>query len=916
MGKEVLDNAFKGYNACLFAYGQTGSGKSFSIVGTDTNPGILPRVCESIFQRQEEIKHNTTEAKVEFTVTVGMIEIYNEKVFDLYTNPTKRTKEGLKIRETPSKGVYVGDLTTTEVFSYKQLQKEIDKCTEHRTIGATNMNQTSSRAHTITMISITQVFYSEDGKPKNRLNPVVNIIDLAGSERSEKTGATGDRLQEGCNINKGLMVLGRVISQLAEQAAGKNKGKPIPYRESNLTRILQTALGGNSKTSMIAAISPAADNYEETLGTLRYADQVKKIKNNAVINETPQDKLIRELKDENERLKQLLQNNHGENIKLNEDNLTEDDAKKQLLAQQDILKQMEQSYEERLRIAKTKNAGEVNTYKINTIHLSNLNEDDQLNMKVKLPLIKGTNIVGKPNPMQKPNIPINGLGVVKNHCQIVYDAGIFLIANDDYVRTKVFVNGKQIMTVDKVELFHEDRILFGSYNYFILIDPSKQLNPSYTWEFAAKEVNGDAIKGLADGGVVRDKKEDIEARFKEENETIKAKMQEQLDVIKSQKDNLEKQMQEKLGKVGIAAMGTEELDKLKEQLRKEMIEKKLKLQEEEKELKKAEEEQLRKSQRKKAEEEMKLKSLRDIEEVLMQAIPQLNEVNEMCLQMGRIKYRYEPIITTEITPQGFHISKVSIKAFPDYSEKAFSLLPYNDFSDIYYKIKDKFEEFESNLSQGNVEQQNTESDATVFGISVKEDWTLIGNAYIYLEALGNLLEVKNDTISIIDAKGLKNGIMHYSLIPKYFEEKREQNLLEYNTVNDLDSKRIQVILQIHSLNGLPSKLSGCVYCKYNWIDETVALFETEKTKSKTQNPEINYEYDHSLFLSRYVIDHLYESSLVIKVYGRFAEMQIEQKPNQKADGKAKTDKPKQMERTEQMIPAEERIRKLIEENEK
>ena len=310
MGKEVLDNAFKGYNACLFAYGQTGSGKSYSIVGgADSNPGILPRVCEAIFKRKEEANQNSAQ-KIDVTVKVGMIEIYNEKVYDLYIDPSKRTKEGYKVREDPKKGVYVEGLKTTEVQSYKQLQNEIDKCTEHRTIGATNMNATSSRAHTITMMSITQIFYDESGKPKNRLDPTVNIIDLAGSERSDKTGATGERLQEGCNINKGLMVLGRVISLLADHAIGKNKQNQVPYRESNLTRILQTALGGNSKTSMIAAISPAADNYEETLSTLRYADQVKKIKNAATINETAQDKLIRELREENEKLKRMLQGAH------------------------------------------------------------------------------------------------------------------------------------------------------------------------------------------------------------------------------------------------------------------------------------------------------------------------------------------------------------------------------------------------------------------------------------------------------------------------------------------------------------------------------------------------------------------------------------------------------------------------------
>jgi len=132
------------------------------------------------------------------------------------------------------------------------------------------------------------------------------LVDLAGSEKAEQTGATGDRLKEGCAINKSLTCLGQVISVLADKAMGKGKNQVVPYRDSALTRMLQNALGGNSKTIMICALSPADTNYEETLGTLRYADRAKKIQNKATVNESPQDKMIRELKEENERLKKQL----------------------------------------------------------------------------------------------------------------------------------------------------------------------------------------------------------------------------------------------------------------------------------------------------------------------------------------------------------------------------------------------------------------------------------------------------------------------------------------------------------------------------------------------------------------------------------------------------------------------------------
>jgi hypothetical protein len=136
-------------------------------------------------------------------------------------------------------------------------------------------------------------------------------VDLAGSEKAEQTGATGDRLKEGCAINKSLTCLGNVISVLADKAMGKGKNLVVPYRDSALTRMLQNALGGNSKTIMICALSPADTNYEETLSTLRYADRAKKIQNKAVVNESPQDKLIRELKEENERLKKELASKGG-----------------------------------------------------------------------------------------------------------------------------------------------------------------------------------------------------------------------------------------------------------------------------------------------------------------------------------------------------------------------------------------------------------------------------------------------------------------------------------------------------------------------------------------------------------------------------------------------------------------------------
>lgn len=180
----------------------------------------------------------------------------------------------------------------------------MDESYQNRTIGSTEMNATSSRAHTIVTIEFKQV--SLEGKMKNEKTSVINLVDLAGSERASSTGATGDRFIESVNINKSLLILGTVINALADKAMGK-KGTLPPYRDSALTRILQNALGGNSKTVMICALSPALINFDETLSTLRYADRAKKIQNKATINESEQDKVVRLLKEENLDLKKMIE---------------------------------------------------------------------------------------------------------------------------------------------------------------------------------------------------------------------------------------------------------------------------------------------------------------------------------------------------------------------------------------------------------------------------------------------------------------------------------------------------------------------------------------------------------------------------------------------------------------------------------
>ena len=303
LGNELLQNSVQGYNCCLFAYGQTGSGKSYSIFGYGNNQGVVPMICEKMFNGGALIK----DEKHEFSVNISMLEIYNEKIQDLLVEVKKRPRYGLKVHENPKIGVFVKGLSRYSVNSYEEIEKVIGMGNKNKTIGATLMNDTSSRSHTVIKIEVHQ---KEKGLIKTiEKNSIINLVDLAGSEKVGKTGATGDRLKEACSINKSLMTLGIVIKQLVKKQSGKKT--IISYRNSVLTRMLQSALGGNSKTTMICAISPSRDNYEETLSTLRYANEAKRIQNNAVINESEVDKMIRELQEENKRLKEILANLQG-----------------------------------------------------------------------------------------------------------------------------------------------------------------------------------------------------------------------------------------------------------------------------------------------------------------------------------------------------------------------------------------------------------------------------------------------------------------------------------------------------------------------------------------------------------------------------------------------------------------------------
>lgn len=269
---------------------------------TPGEEGIIPLMNVDIFRRVDEAQRAHPELK--FLVTVSFLEIYNEVIKDLL-NPSDKL---LKIREHPDMGIYVEQLAELIVKEAADVTRLLEQGNKVRQVAATQMNERSSRSHSCFTIKIASKrceAVAGGVQKETTMNAKINLVDLAGSERASKTGATGDRLKEGAAINKSLSALGNVINMLASDKV-KGKSAHVPYRDSKLTRLLQESLGGNSLTVMVAAISPADYNFDESLSTLLYANRAKSIKNATRKNEDVNEKIIRELREEIERLRQMV----------------------------------------------------------------------------------------------------------------------------------------------------------------------------------------------------------------------------------------------------------------------------------------------------------------------------------------------------------------------------------------------------------------------------------------------------------------------------------------------------------------------------------------------------------------------------------------------------------------------------------
>ncbi|XP_031998353.1 kinesin-like protein KIF16B isoform X3 [Hylobates moloch] len=475
LGTDVVKSAFEGYNACVFAYGQTGSGKSYTMMGNSGDSGLIPRICEGLFSR---INETTRWDEASFRTEVSYLEIYNERVRDLLRRKSSKTFN-LRVREHPKEGPYVEDLSKHLVQNYGDVEELMDAGNINRTTAATGMNDVSSRSHAIFTIKFTQAKFDSE-MPCETVSKI-HLVDLAGSERADATGATGVRLKEGGNINKSLVTLGNVISALADlsqdtaNTLAKKKQVFVPYRDSVLTWLLKDSLGGNSKTIMIATISPADVNYGETLSTLRYANRAKNIINKPTINEDANVKLIRELRAEIARLKTLLA--QGNQIALldsptalsMEEKLQQNEARVQELTKEWTNKwnETQNILKEQTLALRKEGIGVVLDSELP--HLIGI-DDDLLSTGIILYHLKeGQTYVGREDASTEQDIVLHGLDLESEHCIFENVGGTVTLI--PLSGSQCSVNGVQI--VEATHLNQGAVILLGRTNMFRFNHPKE-----------------------------------------------------------------------------------------------------------------------------------------------------------------------------------------------------------------------------------------------------------------------------------------------------------------------------------------------------------------------------------------------------------------------------------------------------------
>ncbi|KAM9783257.1 kinesin-like protein KIF13A [Neosynchiropus ocellatus] len=876
LGEGILENAFQGYNACIFAYGQTGSGKSFSMMGNGEQPGLIPRLCCSLFER---VQRESSEAH-SFKVEVSYMEIYNEKVRDLLD--PKGGRQSLKVREHKVLGPYVDGLSQLAVTNFEDIEVLMSEGNKSRTVAATNMNEESSRSHAVFSIIVTQTLYDLQSGNSGEKVSKLSLVDLAGSERVSKTGAAGERLKEGSNINKSLTTLGCVISALADQSAGKGKAKFVPYRDSVLTWLLKDNLGGNSKTAMIATVSPAADNYEETLSTLRYADRAKRIVNHAVVNEDPNARIIRELREEVEKLR--VQLTQAESMKAPE-------LKEKLQESEKLIQEMTVTWEEKLR--KTEEIATERQKQLESMGISletsgikvgedkcflvNLNADPALN-ELLVYYLKDLTHVGADTSQ---DIQLFGIGIQPQHCvlELCPDGDVTLMPVGN---ARTCVNGS---TVDAlVHLWHGDRILWGNNHFFRVNLPKRKRRDrlkeleraspresfveadvetaseasseqDYSYEFAQMEV---IMKTLGNNDPMQNVVQVLEKQYLEEKRTA---LEEQRMMYERELESLRQQLTpEKTAR--LHGGGSERL----------AFHCKLRLWTEERD-------------------ELFRRSLSRLREQVVRANTLVREANFLAEEMSKLT-DYQ--VTLQIPAANLSANR---KRGAVVSEPAIQVRRKGKGTQVWTieKLENKLVDMRDHYrdwKEGS-EEVPDKAHAKLCDpfYEAQENHNLIGVANVFLECLFHDVKLQY-AVPIISQQGEVAGRLHVELmrvsgaLPERLcggddlsEHSSESSCCEVMDANGelvLVTKRLACRVRIREATGLPLNLSNFVFCQYTFWEHgepTVAPPMVSPDGPSPRNPEaqfavqFNHCKDYVVHVTDEFLEFISDGALAIEVWG-------------------------------------------------
>ncbi|KAM9098384.1 kinesin-like protein KIF13A isoform 2-T2 [Sarcophilus harrisii] len=875
LGEGILEKAFQGYNACIFAYGQTGSGKSFSMMGNAEQLGLIPRLCCALFQR---ISLEQNESQI-FKVEVSYMEIYNEKVRDLLD--PKGSRQSLKVREHKVLGPYVDGLSQLAVTSFEDIESLMSEGNKSRTVAATNMNEESSRSHAVFNIIVTQTLYDLQSGNSGEKVSKVSLVDLAGSERVSKTGAAGERLKEGSNINKSLTTLGLVISSLADQAAGKGKNKFVPYRDSVLTWLLKDNLGGNSQTSMIATISPAADNYEETLSTLRYADRAKRIVNHAVVNEDPNARVIRELREEVEKLKEQL--SQAEAMKAPE-------LKEKLEESEKLIKELTVTWEEKLR--KTEEIAQERQRQLESMGISletsgikvgddkcylvNLNADPALN-ELLVYYLKDHTRVGADTSQ---DIQLFGIGIQPEHCEIdiAADGDVSLTPKEN---ARSCVNGTLVCCT--TQLWHGDRILWGNNHFFRINLPKRKRRdwlkdfekeagppehdldaaseassePDYNYEFAQMEV---IMKTLNSNDPVQNVVQVLEKQYLEEKRSA---LEEQRMMYERELEQLRQQLSPERQHQN---SGTDRLT-----FTGQTAQQKVTLWAEERD-------------------ELFRQSLAKLREQIVKANTLVREANFLAEEMNKLT-DYQVTLQIPAANLSANRKRGAIVSEPaiQVRRKGKSTQVWNieklenkliDMRDLYQEWKEKVPEVKRVCGK--------RGDPFY---EAQENHNLIGVANVFLECL--FYDVKLQyAVPIISQQGEVAGRLHVEVmrvtgvVPERMIEGDDssENSSESGSLEVMDSngeiihrvKKLTCRVKIKEATGLPLNLSNFVFCQYTFWDQcgsTVAapVVDPDVPSPQSKEPQFTVTFSHCedyvVNVTEEFLEFISDGALAIEVWG-------------------------------------------------